>query len=79
MSHRSPDVAQDQIDDPSGSGREAQDAQLMIHKDRGDARASEQVVHVVVGARQIHHLRLKLGVDRREFFVHRLQFFLGSL
>ena len=52
---------------------------LMIHKDGGDAGAGQQVVHVVVGPRQIGHLGLQFGVDRGQFLVDRLQFLLGGL
>ena len=51
----------------------------MVHKDSADARAGQQVVHVVVGARQIGHLVLQFGVDRGQLLVDRLQFFLGGL
>jgi hypothetical protein len=48
-------------------------------KMRGDAGAGEQVVHVVVGAATGRAtLVLQLGVDRGQFFVHRLQFLLGG-
>ena len=36
----------------------------MIHKDGADAGARQQVVHVVVGPRQIRHFGLQFGVDR---------------
>src|ERR1039457_2572216 len=79
MGHGPPHVAQDQVDDPGGGGGEAQDAKLIIHKDGGDARAGQQVVHVVVGPRQIRHIVLQFDVDRGQFLVDRLQFFLGGL
>ena len=52
---------------------------MKIHEHRADAGAGEQVVHVIVGARQVEHLRLQLGVDRGQFLVDRLQLLLGSL
>jgi hypothetical protein len=51
--HGPADVALDQVDDLGGGGGETQDAQLVIHKDRGDAGAGQQVVHVVVGPDQV--------------------------
>jgi hypothetical protein len=50
----------------------------VVHKHGGNAGAGQQVVHVVVGARQIVHLGLQLGVDRGQLLVDRLQFFLGG-
>ena len=44
-----------------------------------DAGAGQQVVHVVVGPRQIGHLGLQFGVDRGQLLVDRLQFLLGGL
>ena len=79
VAHGPPDVAQDQVDDLGGGGGEAQDAQLMVHKDGGDAGAGQQVVHVVVGPRQVRHLGLQFGVDRGQFLIDRLQFLLGGL
>ena len=57
---------------------EAQDAQLVVDEDRGDAGAGQQVVHVVVGAGQIGHLGVQFGVDGGQFLVDRLQLFLGG-
>src|ERR1039458_9780681 len=79
MGHGPPHVAQDQFDDPGGGGGEAQDAKLIIHKDGGDARAGQQVVHVVVGPRQIRHIVLQFDVDRGQFLVDPLQLSLGGL
>ncbi len=79
VAHGPPHVARDQVDDLRGGGGEAQDAQLMVHKDGADAGAGQQVVHVVVGPRQIGHLGLQLGVDRGQFLVDRLQLLLGGL
>ena len=69
VAHRAPHVGHDQVDDLSNSGGEALDAQVMVHKDCADARAGQQVVHVVVGSRQIGYLVLQLGIDCGQFFV----------
>ncbi len=79
MAHRPTDIAGDQVDD-TGCGRgKTQDVQAVIDKDGGDAGAGQQIVHVVVGPRQVAHLVLQFGVDRGEFLVDRLQLFLGGL
>ena len=72
------DIAEDQIDQRAGRRGEPQDAHLMVDKDRPDAGARQQVVHVIIGARQIADLGLQLGIDRRQFFVDRLQLLLGG-
>lgn len=51
----------------------------MIDKDGGNAGAGKQVVHVVIGARQVIDLAPQLGVERGQFLIDRLQFFLGGL
>ena len=51
----------------------------MIDKHGANAGAGQQVVHVVVRPRQVRHLGLQLGVDRRQLLVDRLQFLLGRL
>ena len=79
VAHWPSHVAGDQVDDRAGGGREAQDAQLMVHKHGADAGAGEQVVHVAIGTRQVRHLGLQLGIDGAQFLVDRLQFFLGGL
>ena len=79
LTHGPPHVALDQVDHLGDGRGESLDAQLMVHKDGAHARARQQVVHVVVGPRQIGHLGLQFGVDRGQFLVDRLQFFLGGL
>ena len=76
---RPADVAADQVDDPGDGRSEAQDAPLVVHEHRADAGAGHEVVHVVVGPRQIRHLRLQFGVDRGQFLVDRLQLLLRGL
>ena len=78
VAHRAAHVAQDQIDDLGGSRREAQDTQVVVYEHGANAGAGQQVVHVVVGAGQVGHFGLQLGVDRGHLFVDRLQFFLGG-
>ncbi len=79
MAHRPPHVGRDQVDHLGDGGGEALDAQLMVHKDGAYARAGQQVVHVVVGPRQIGHFGLQFSVDRGQFLVDRLQLLLGGL
>jgi len=79
MADGPPHVAQDQVDDPGSGGGEAQDAQLKVDENGADAGAGQQVVHVVVGPRQVVHFCVQFGVDRGQFLVDRLQFFLGGL
>ena len=79
VGNRAANITQDQVDDLCGRRREAQNAQLLVHKHSRDAGAGQQVVHVVVGARKIRHLALQLGVDGGQLFVDRLQFFFGGL
>ena len=78
VAHGPTHIREDQVDNHAGGGGESQDTQLMIHKNGGDARAGQEVVHVVVGPGQIGHLGLQFVVDRGQFFVNRLQFFLGG-
>ena len=79
MGHGAPHIVGNQVDDGAGRGGKAEDAQVQVHEDRADARARQQVVHVVAGPGQIHHLGLQLPVDGGQLLVHRLQLFLGGL
>ena len=79
VTHRSPDIALNQINHLGDRRCKPQDAQLLVHKHRADPGPAQQIVHVVVQPRQIRHLGLQLGIHRVQFLVHRLQFFLGSL
>ena len=78
MPHRPPNIAQQQGNDLTGGGRETQDVQLMIYKDGGDTRPGQQVIHIIVDPRKIHHFGAQFRVDRGQLFVYRLQFFLGG-
>ena len=55
------------------SGVRALDAQFVIQEDGGDFCAINQILQIVVGARELIELALQLRVDRHEFFVERLQ------
>jgi hypothetical protein len=78
VAHRPPHVGRNQVDDFGRRGGETQDAPLVVDKHRGNAGAGQQVVHVVVGAGQVGHLGVQLGVDRGQLLVDRLQLFLGG-
>ncbi len=41
----------------------------MIHEYGADAGTGQQIVHVIVGPRQVGHLGLQFGVDSRELLV----------
>ena len=71
-------VARDQLEDLVRAGGEAPDMEFVVQKQGGDVRAVEQVLHVVVGPRQLVHLGLQLGVDRLQLLVQRLHLFLGG-
>ena len=73
--HRPANVYRHEVNDLRGLGREAQDVQLRVNKYRGNVGAGQQVVHVIVGTRQLGHLGLQLGVDRGQLFVDGLHFF----
>src|SRR5215471_573384 len=74
-----PDIGRDQVDQAFRLLGVAGDFQLSVQKDGGDFDAVEQVLHVVIGARQLIDFGLQLGVDRAQFFVQRLHLLLGGL
>ncbi len=64
MSHRSPQIGLDQVDDLGDGRGKALDQQLEIHENGADPGAGQQVVHVVVGPGEVNHLGLQFVVDR---------------
>ncbi len=73
---RPPYVAGDQLGDLARLAGEAPHAQTVIQKQRGDVGAVQQILHVVVRAREFIQSGLQFLVDRVQFFVHGLHLFL---
>ena len=71
-------IAGDELDELVGPGGEAPHVELVVQEHGGDVRAVEQVLHVVVGAGQLVHLGLQLGVDRLQLLVQGLHLLLGG-
>ena len=78
MTDGPPHIGLDQVDDPGKVRGETEDAQPVIDKDRTDAGAGHHIVHVVVRSGQIRDIALQFGIDRGQFLVGRLEFFLGG-
>lgn len=57
-------------------GREAPDPQFLVQKHRGDFRAVQQILQVVVRGFQFIQLVLQFRVHRHQLFVERLQLLL---
>ncbi len=78
MPDRAAYIGIDQIDHLSGSRGETGDAHLHIHKDHAHPGASQQIVHIVIRARQFGNPGLQLSIDGCQLFIDRLQLFFGG-
>ncbi|MNV90838.1 hypothetical protein D3C71_1852620 [compost metagenome] len=58
VTDRPTDIVRDQVDDPRCGWGETQNTQVEVDEDRTDAGTGQQVVHVVVGLRQLENLGL---------------------
>ena len=86
VADRTPDVRLAKVDDPGYRRGETAHAQVEVKKQRGDFRAFQQVVDIVVGFGQLVDLLLVFGVDGHQFligglklFARGLQLFIGAL
>ena len=72
-------VGGDQAHQAGDRRREALDPELLVEEQGGDARAGQEVHHIVVGAFQLVDLLLEADVDGVELLVEGLELLLGGL
>jgi hypothetical protein len=71
-------VAGNKVVDAAYSGGKAADNKMTVEEDGGNLRGGKQVPKTAVRPVQFVYLFRKLGVDRMQLLVGRLDFFLGS-